>query len=243
MKVRISSVYDDGALVSTNLIGSKGLSILVDVDERSILFNTGHNPRYLIHNLKNMDRGIESIDSVVISKGDKFVAGGFGGLIEEREQPLKLYVSTGCTGYRTILGRRSLGDFKENDLITVEEVDDWTQVTESSWVSPPLVDESFMVIKTSKGLVLLIATLSCDIESILNAVKDRFGVYPFACFGGIAMGRKGRNAPEVGRALTASGISDVYLNSFTGQVGMTQMRAILGLNNVKDFYVGSMVDY
>ncbi|MDI3483136.1 MAG: 7,8-dihydropterin-6-yl-methyl-4-(beta-D-ribofuranosyl)aminobenzene 5-phosphate synthase [Candidatus Methanomethylophilaceae archaeon] len=90
-KIRILSIYNDGSRPGTNIIGAKGQSLLVNVDGKRILFDTGMRGRYLMHNLAALKIDPQSIDTVVLSHGHRDHTGGLPELLSSREEPVELF--------------------------------------------------------------------------------------------------------------------------------------------------------
>ncbi|MDR2698487.1 MAG: MBL fold metallo-hydrolase [Candidatus Methanoplasma sp.] len=248
MQAKITSVYDEGALVGTSLIGAKGFAVLIETGGRKILFDTGRRGRYLLHNLMFLDIRPESIDKVVISHGHASHTGGLDDILKTREAHMNIYAPASAAGERRLLGAKGIripAEFSER--ADVLEVRDWMEIAEKTFVSRPMdigddQTEVFMVLLSKKGPVVISACSHAGVDMIMEAVKKRFGSYPHTYIGGVHIGRKGK---EKASAITTSFIEknclDLHLNHCTGVRGMMYLRADMGLRGVNDFYAGSVL--
>ncbi len=271
-QANILSVYDEGALENTPLIGAKGLSILVDVDGQRTLFDTGLRGRYLIHNLEELSIKPESIDRVVLSHGHKDHTGGLNALLEARETPLEVYATpeTWFQHRKPWHGIPIINDsapkIPENLLgkIIHKEISGKTTLSENLSITTPIItnisgektkkneswevavsNEVVLVLSTKKGPVAICGCCHSGIGSVMQAVKDHAGKEPCTLIGGTHL-------TKVKKAAVASMIEELkaefpqpemYLNHCTGADGIMHVRETLGLSSANDFYVGSEIKF
>ncbi|WP_400204399.1 MBL fold metallo-hydrolase [Methanomethylophilus alvi] len=249
-KVKITVVYDEGALPNTNLIGAIGMSILVEADGRRTLFGLGHRPRYLEHNLSSLDIESDSIDQIVVSHRHIDHFGGLAGFLKGREKPIDIYAPAGAWGgKKTVFGPTGIFEPEEFTGKTVRhDITDWVQLSDHVFVSPPLTDngseESFLVISSSSGPLLISGCCHPGLDHVFEAVKAKFGRYPTALIGGLHILKKQDKLAD----LYAQYLKDVdcrrlYLNHCTGVNGINRMRVTLGLKGINDFYAGQSIEF
>ncbi len=249
-KVRFSSVYDEGALPDTNLIGAAGMSVLVEADGRRTLFGLGRRPRYLEHNMFSMDIEPDSIDQVVVSHGHADHFGGLKGFLKDRSSPIDVYAPAGAWGgRRTLFGQTGISEPPEYaGKVVRHDIPGWVQLSEHVCVTPPLTDngseESFLVVDSKSGLILLSGCCHPGLDHVFDAVKSRFGRYPTALIGGLHITRKADTLADLYAGyLRDNDCRRLYLNHCTGIAGMNRMRTVLGLKGINDFYAGQTVEF
>lgn len=81
-------------------------------------------------------------------------------------------------------------------------------------------------------------------KSVFEAVEDRFKRTPAAFIGAIDIGRKNDALCDaVGAYLLEKGCTDLRFNHCTKPLGIGRLRTVLGLDTVKDFFVGESAEY
>jgi len=248
MQAKIISVYDEGALEGTPLIGAKGFAVLIEIGGKKILFDTGRRGRYLLHNMMFLDIKPEEIDKVVISHGHTSHTGGLYDLLKDRETPLDIYAPGSAFYAGKMFGPKGVSipeEFSEKAII--HEVDDWVELSDKLFVSCPTdigdgLTESFMALLSRKGPVVISACSHAGADQITEAVKKRFGEYPCMYIGGLHIGKKEKEkANRIAAVFSDRDCVNLHLNHCTDASGITCMRTVLGLENVKNFYVGSVL--
>ncbi|MCL2318368.1 MAG: MBL fold metallo-hydrolase [Methanomassiliicoccaceae archaeon] len=250
MEAKITSVYDEGAIERTPLIGAKGFAVLIEARGQKILFDTGMRGRYLLYNMSFLEVKPEEIDKVVISHGHTSHTGGVDDLLRNREKPLTIYAHPSAVGGKTLF--RPKGIFIPKDQAgkaDIIEINDWIEIADKVFISSPMeigggLTEVFMVLLTRKGPVVISACSHAGVDTVMEAVKSRFGTYPYGYIGGVHMGKKDRKkAEEIAAIFEVKNCRVMYLNHCTGVNGIMYIRTILGLDEVKNFYVGTSVSF
>jgi 7,8-dihydropterin-6-yl-methyl-4-(beta-D-ribofuranosyl)aminobenzene 5'-phosphate synthase len=248
MQAKITSVYDEGAVMGTSLIGAEGFSVLIEVGSQLILFDTGRRGRYLIHNMSFLDIKPEKIDKVVISHGHANHTGGIDDLLKNREDHLDIYAPRSAEGRGGPFGSKGLRISKEQSKkATMHEIDEWIEIRDKVFISSPMeigggMTESFMVIQSRKGPVVISACSHAGVEAVMEAVKNKFGTYPHTYIGGVHIGKKEKaKAGKIASAFSERNCRNLHLNHCTGVKGMMYLRTNLGLKEVNDFFAGSVL--
>jgi len=248
MQAKITSVYDEGALEGTQLIGAKGFAVLIETESQNILFDTGRRGRYLLHNMIFTDVKPEDVDKVVISHAHASHTGGTEDLLKRREGVLNIYAPRSAVGTGRMFGPK--GVRIPDDLsgkADVYEVKEWMEIGEKIFVSGPMdigdgLTEVFMTVLSKKGPMVISACSHAGVDKVMDEVKRKFGVYPSTFIGGVHIGKKEKaKAKDIAAAFSERGCGKLYLNHCTGANGMTYLRTSLGLNGVDNFYVGSVL--
>jgi 7,8-dihydropterin-6-yl-methyl-4-(beta-D-ribofuranosyl)aminobenzene 5'-phosphate synthase len=263
MKARVLSVYDEGALVGTPLIGAKGLSILIDIDDSRTLFDTGLRGNYLIHNMDRLDIEPDSIDRVVISHSHSDHTGGLAGLLEKREKSIEVIVTPDCEYVSKVkfLGipvkRAGLPNMPEKDMskMNLRTVSGWTKLSDHLFLTGKIssetisgsaadipADESSLVITARKGSVLICGCCHHGLRETIAYVERMTGKKVFTVIGGLHLRRLKKAAVHgVAEGLIENGAPLLYVGHCTGESQTTHLREKLGLNAVRNFYVGTEI--
>ncbi|MCL1810775.1 MAG: MBL fold metallo-hydrolase [Methanomassiliicoccaceae archaeon] len=248
MQAKITSVYDEGSQVGTQLIGAKGFAVLIETGDGAILFDTGRRGRYLLHNMMFLDIKPEDIDKVVISHGHASHTGGIEDILKNRDRPLNIYAPESAIGIGKPFGPKGVRIPEElKEKADVYEVRDWMQISAEAFISYPMdigkdQTEVFIVLLTKKGPAVIAACSHAGVGEIMEAVKKKFGSYPRTYIGGVHIGKKEKEkANGIAALFSEKGCDNLYLNHCTGVSGMTYLRVNLGLRGVNDFYVGTVL--
>jgi len=249
MQAKITSVYDEGSLEGTQLIGAKGFAVLIEIGNKTILFDTGRRGRYLLHNMTLLDIDPEKIDTAVISHGHASHTGGMEDLLRNRNAVLNVYAPSSAISVRKMGGPKGIRIPEDlSERARISEVEDWTEITDKAFISPPMdigngMTEVFMVLLSRKGPAVIAACSHAGVDRIMETVKERFGEYPRTYVGGVHIGKKEKEkANAIASQFSEKGCSNLHLNHCTGVSGMMYLRANLGLRGVSDFYVGYILD-
>lgn len=243
MEARITSVYDEGALEHTQLIGAKGFSAMVEVDGRRVLVDTGLRGRYLSHNLDCLEVDPSSIEAVVITQRHPDNSRGLDGLLDMRDGPVRVYAPEGLYDGKAGFLSHSVGISDENrPKVSLDHSDGWVDVVPgvvmTPWLVTGSVSERFVVV-SGKRLTVISGRGVGGPGRILDMVKDRYGRYPDAFVGSVLLEKKKKPvAEQYASDFSSRGCSTLHLNHSTGRDGMVNLRTVLGLGGVEEFYVG-----
>ena len=248
MQVKITSVYDEGSLEGTSLIGAEGFSVMIETGGQTILFDTGRRGRYLLHNMMFLDVKPENVNKVVISHGHKNHIGGIDDLLKNRTDALTIYAPKTAMGGEKMFRPKGINiREEESKKADIREVNDWTEIADNVFISSPMeigggTEELFLAIASNKGPAVISACSHAGVDAVMEAVKKRFGAYPKTYIGGVHIGKKEKEkARRIASSFSEKGCLDLHLNHCTGVKGMMYLRTNLGLRGVNDFYVGTVL--
>jgi len=256
MKAKVLGVYDEGSVPDTPLVGAKGFSVLIDVDDQRTLFDTGRRGGYLMHNLDYLEVDPDTIDRIVISHMHVDHVGGLESFLEKRKESVEVTVTP--DGERTtevkILGipikRTGLSNYSEETAakMRLRKEGEWTQLSKSLFLSnvpnSAGIDENMLVLMTVGGPVIICGCCHGGIASAIDHVTERTGKKVSAVLGGIHLiGMKKNDVYDVAAALGERGPPALYLNHCSGQTQRTHLREKLGLKAVKDLYAGTEIQF
>ncbi len=241
----ILCVYDDGAKINTPLIGSKGKSLLIDVDGQKTLFDTGLRGRYFKHNLEHLSVKFSDIDRVVISHASAGHIGGLNTLLENKPDGIDIYAHDSVWSYKKTFSKLVKDEFQPR--INMKSINDWVQLSEHLFITPPIngiANESALVLKTAKGAVVISACSHGGLVDTLTIIKEKFGKI-HAIVGGIHLNKVKQPAVKLlaEEIKEICGTPEMYLNGCTTGEGIQKMRIEFSINGVEDFFVGYDLDF
>ncbi len=249
MEAKITVLYDEGALPGTSYIGARGSSFVIEADGEKTLFGLGLRPRYLENNMYVMGLNADSVTRAIVPDIHKEEWGGIEALLKPRDASLKVMAPSTVWGEKKMFG--STGMYVSGENSSKLDRDDlppgWSQISEHLFVGvfgAATFEEAVLVIRAARGPVVVSCRCLSGMKSIFEAVEDRFRIMPVAFIGGIEVGKK--NDPlcdAVGNYLKEVGCTDLRFNHCTGPAGVGRLRTVLGLDGLKDFYVGESVSY
>ena len=243
MEATVTSVYDEGAIEDTPLIGAKGFSALVDVGGRRVLFDTGLRDRYLRHNLENLEIDPESIEAVVVSQAHPDNCRAINGFLDIREGPVDVYAPEGLYDRKRGMFSSSIGLSDENRAKAVlHPLVGWMEVVPGVTVTPAFDTggylEAFLVVQGRKITILSGRGVGGPAR-VLDSVRERYGRDADSFVGAVLLEKKKKPlASEYANDFLSHGSPRLLLNHCTGRDGMVNLRTSLGLNGVEEFYVG-----
>ncbi|MCL2785687.1 MAG: MBL fold metallo-hydrolase [Methanomassiliicoccaceae archaeon] len=255
MKAKVLSVYDEGALPETPMIGARGLAILVDVDGERTLFGTGRRGSYLMHNLDYMEVDVGTIDRVVISHMHIDHVGGLEAFLERREESIEVIVTPDAEHVKVVkllgipISRTGLRNIPEETAakMNLRYESRWTQLSKNLFLTatpPDGVDENMLVLMTVNGPVMLCGCCHCGPVAAMELTETAVGRKVSGIVGGLHLVDKKKNELyAIAEMFKEKGVSSLYLNHCSGQIQKTRLRERLGLSAVGDFYVGTEIQF
>jgi 7,8-dihydropterin-6-yl-methyl-4-(beta-D-ribofuranosyl)aminobenzene 5'-phosphate synthase len=257
MKAKVLSVYDEGSLERTSLIGARGISILIEADGERTLFDTGMRGNYLMHNMDALGIDADTIDRVVISHMHRPHTGGLAAFLERRKGTIDVIVPSPMDMRRTFLGI-TMGKAglppEASAKARISTVDEWMRLSDHLSVTGTVpaigapadaqIEENALVLMTKNGPVLICGCCHRGITDMMAYVRETTGRKVTAVIGGIhTTGMKRNNVHEIAGTLKENGPPALYLSHCTGQTQRTYLREKLGLTAVKEFYAGTEIQF
>jgi 7,8-dihydropterin-6-yl-methyl-4-(beta-D-ribofuranosyl)aminobenzene 5'-phosphate synthase len=263
MNAKVVSVYDEGALEGTPLIGDKGFAAIVDADGERTLFDTGMRGGYLMHNLNALDADPDAVDRVVVSHVHNAHTGGLQAFLERRTKKIDVIAppDAGEVAEIKLFGRipfKRIGMPKmSSDAFSKMEMKaagEWTQLSPNLFIigTPPCggtllnpsVGENALVLVAKGGPVLICACCHGGVMPLMSRIEERMKKKIQAIIGGPHLLHMGKNdVYETAEMLKEKGPPLLHLNHCSGQVQRMRLREVLGLKSVNDFYAGSEIAF
>ena len=243
---RVLCLADEGAKVGTPLIGSKGSSILFEVDGKRIMFGAGKVGRYLMHNMSTLQIKADSVDAVVIPTTSLDQVGGLNAFMTNRTVRVEVYSVPEVWDCKRTFGKL-ITDDNIGGIIKQEAGADWIQITEHLFISPIINEDTkelVMVLRTNLGPVVFSACAESGIDDSLRIVKKRFNIIR-ALVGGVRIGKVKQPAANAIADIIIKdySINELHLNGCTGREGIQKMRVATSNDRIKDFFAGDELDY
>lgn len=272
MKATVRSIYDEGSLVNTRLIGAKGFSVMVDVDDKRIMLDTGRKGSYLKHNMDHLEIPFDSVDMLVLSHGHRDHVGALNMFLAEREGSVDIYAHPGfwdgraekVAGIRKDIGPPEITE-ENAEKAVVHEITEWTQLSEhlfimpmppaepsgkfmrsvdGQWTADTFDDELALVLMSRAGPVLICGGCHCGLPAAMEKVKEMTGRKVNKVIGSTYLVKARKDAlAKLGDEIIAAGQPLLYLNHNAVPDSRTGLRVKLGLKGVMDFYVGTEVTF
>lgn len=89
--MKITVVVDNSVPPGSKFLGEHGLSMLLELNDRRILLDTGQSGIPLLHNLSLMGLHPEQLDAIVLSHGHHDHAGGLEKILQYRQKRIPVY--------------------------------------------------------------------------------------------------------------------------------------------------------
>ena len=149
--VKITIVYDNNA--KPNLKPDWGFSCLIE-NKKRILFDTGADSKILLYNMEQLKINPKNIDMVILSHNHLDHVGGLSGFLKANENKAK--------------------------VIEPNVFSDPTEICSSIYSTGALgtlIKEQSLIIKTPRGLVVLVGCSHPGVNKILDVAKQLGKVY------------------------------------------------------------------
>lgn len=147
--MKLTIVYDNNA--KEGLKADWGFSCLIEVNNKKILFDTGADSKILIYNMAKLKINPKTIDIVVLSHNHFDHVGGLKGFLEANNNKAKIIEPTAFSEPTEI----NKGIFSTGSL--------------SSFIG---IKEQSLIIKTKKGLIVLVGCSHPGVDKILERVRE-----------------------------------------------------------------------
>jgi len=176
-KARLTTLYDNYAH-SSGLKTGWGFSCFIELENETILFDTGGDSDALLYNMKKLGKDPKAIDNIVLSHIHGDHTGGLRGVLE---------VNPDVTVYLPESFPESFKDDVKSHGSKVVEVRDSIKISENVISTGELgftVKEQSLVISTEKGLVVITGCAHPGVANIVKEVKKLVNGKMYLVLGG-----------------------------------------------------------
>lgn len=198
-------------------ISEHGLSLLIELDNKKILFDAGSTSNFLC-NAKKLNIDLSNIDNLVLSHAHYDHTGGVIDFIKENNYKNNVFVGEGFKNnkyskednefiykgipfdIKDIKNINYVNDIKIMDNIYLlnnfkefnnfEKIDDKFFVLDKDYKKDLFTDELVLAIDTPKGLIVVVGCSHVGIINILNQVKERLNKPIRGVIGGFHLSKK-----------------------------------------------------
>lgn len=172
--MKITIIYDND-VYKGDLKSKHGFSCLVEIDNRRILFDTGGDGSILLGNMNRLDINPESIDDIFISHAHWDHIRGLPAILRKKPN-INLYITPSCLNRNTQIPpsyNKSLTDLENTTVIT-----DKKKIGRNIYSTGELNnEEQSLIIKTGKGLVVIVGCSHPGVKNILEAASEYGSIY------------------------------------------------------------------
>ena len=161
-----------------------GFSCLIEGTEKTILFDTGTDPRILMHNVGVLNVDLKKVDLIVISHNHDDHTGGLPAVLEQNSN-VKVYFPI---SFPPEFGRRV-----ENLKARAQTVDKPVEICKNVYLTGEMgneIKEQSLVIDAPKGLVIVTGCSHQGIVNILSRAKEILDKPIYLVFGGFHLRNK-----------------------------------------------------
>jgi 7,8-dihydropterin-6-yl-methyl-4-(beta-D-ribofuranosyl)aminobenzene 5'-phosphate synthase len=161
-----------------------GFSCLIEGTEKTILFDTGTDPRILMHNVGVLNVDLKKLDQIVISHNHGDHTGGLPAVLE-RNPNVKVYFPI---SFPPEFGRRV-----ENLKARAQTVDKPVEICRNVHLTGEMGDEikeQSLIIDSPSGLVIVTGCSHQGIVNILKRAKEILDKPIYLVFGGFHLANK-----------------------------------------------------
>jgi 7,8-dihydropterin-6-yl-methyl-4-(beta-D-ribofuranosyl)aminobenzene 5'-phosphate synthase len=233
---RLTILYDNNPY-DYRLKSSWGFSCLIELEEKTILFDTGGDGEILLYNMRVLNKHPKTIDMIVLSHIHGDHTGGLWSLLEEK-RPLKVYIPGSFSH-----------DFEQKvkkygaEAVRVDAPLEIDQGIYSTGEMNHGIKEQSLIIHTSKGMILITGCAHPGIIEIIRKAKALAKENIYMVIGGWHLSSAGeREIKAIIDAFQKMGIQKVAPCHCTGDRAMAMFKREYGENFIKAG-VGSVIKF
>jgi 7,8-dihydropterin-6-yl-methyl-4-(beta-D-ribofuranosyl)aminobenzene 5'-phosphate synthase len=181
--LRFTVLYDN-YLYREETKADWGFSCLIEGTEKTILFDTGTDPRILMHNVGVLNVDLKKVDQIVISHNHGDHTGGLFAALERNPNVTVFFP----VSFPPEFGRRV-----ENLKARAQTVDKPVEICRNVYLTGEMgneIKEQSLIIDTAKGLIIVTGCSHQGIVNILKRAKEILDKPIYLVFGGFHLGNK-----------------------------------------------------
>jgi len=228
--VRLTIVYDNNSY-DKELRTSWGFSCLVEIKDKTVLFDTGGDADTLINNISKLKIDISKIDTIVLSHIHGDHVGGVSGILEKNSNLTVYLLSSFPESFKE--GIRRYGC----DTVDVHEETEMSTGELGTWIK-----EQSLIISTDKGIVVITGCAHPGVVNIVKKAKEITGKDIYLVIGGFHLGGESRG--EIGsiiEELKDLGVEKIAPCHCSGDLARSMFKEAFGDNYI-EAGVGAVIE-
>lgn len=233
---RLTILYDNNCY-DHRLKSSWGFSCLVELDEKTILFDTGGDGEILLYNMRVLNKDPKTIDLIVLSHIHGDHTGGIWSLLREKPT-LQVYIPESFPQeFEQRVKKYGAGVVRVNAPLEID------RGIYSTGEMDHGIKEQSLFIHMPKGTILITGCAHPGIVNILEKVKTAVKEDIYMVIGGWHLSSAGeREIKEIMEVFHKMGIRNVAPCHCTGERAMAMFKSEYGENFIQAG-VGSVIQY
>jgi 7,8-dihydropterin-6-yl-methyl-4-(beta-D-ribofuranosyl)aminobenzene 5'-phosphate synthase len=224
--LRLTVLYDN-YLYKEGTRADWGFSCLIEGTEKTILFDTGTDPRILMHNVDTLGIDLKKVEQIVISHEHGDHTGGLTAVLERNPN---------VTVFFPVSFPVEFGRSVESHKATVQRVDKPLAICRDVYLTGEMGDqikEQSLIIDTAKGLIIVTGCSHPGIVNILGRAKNILDKPIHLVLGGFHLGQKSdAEMEEIIAAFKALKVEKCGATHCTGDAQIAIFKKAFGENYV-----------
>ncbi|MFZ2055147.1 MAG: MBL fold metallo-hydrolase [Candidatus Aminicenantales bacterium] len=204
-----------------------GFSCLIEGTEKTILFDTGTDPRILMHNVDVLGVDLKKVGQVVISHNHGDHTGGLSAVLERNHE---------VTVYYPVSFPQEFGRSIEHHQAKAQTVDKPTEICRDVYLTGEMgseIKEQSLIIDTPKGLIIVTGCSHPGIVNILKRAREICDKPIRLVFGGFHLGNKSdAEMQEIIAAFKSLKVEKCGATHCTGDAQIAMFKKAFGENYV-----------
>lgn len=217
--IHLTVLYDNYKNVP-DLTTDWGFSCLIELKNKTILFDTGADGDILLNNFNKTDKSVSNLDAVFLSHEHWDHTGGLQSILNDNNDLTVIIPETFSVGLKDAV-RRSGAELTEVGSLTEVQA----EVFSLGVMGRTIVEQSMALI-TGSGIVVITGCAHPGIVKILRTAKDNFTENIHLAMGGFHMkGMSRGRARKIVSEIAGMGVENVAPSHCTGEVAREEFKA------------------
>lgn len=166
--MNITIVFDDNAMNSRFTAGH-GFSCLIELDRKTILFDTGSDSFILLNNMRQLGLDKKDIDAIFLSHIHDDHVGGLTGILEQNNVETIYLLRSFPISFKNRI--KSLG-------VTIDEVEEPKEIFSGVYTTGELgsdIKEQSLIIESNEGLAII---TGCAHPGVIKIIRAAINIIP-----------------------------------------------------------------
>ncbi|MCT4596290.1 MAG: MBL fold metallo-hydrolase [Vallitalea sp.] len=261
--LKITTLIENEKGQDLDLINEHGLSILIEIDNNKILFDTGSSHAF-IKNAEKLQLDLSKINYLILSHGHYDHTGGMKHLVNKYEVKYNLYAhedifikkyreDNGLYKYlgmdfdkQWIIDNNININYVNEDIVNISKnayiISNFVRISQyennnevykvksrNEYIIDDFHDEICLVLRTSKGLVVVLGCSHPGIENILETIISRFHETIYMVIGGTHLVRASKDRiKHTINFMKNKNINYIGVSHCTGKIAVLELEKVFG---------------